>query len=275
MELTPRKPASPNFRGILSSRQGALAVAALCAIIAGGIVLIAINRYRHSVTASNAQSTVLVAKELIQKGTSGDAVAAQQLASPTSIIQKQISTGAIADAATLRGKVAARDILPGEQLSAADFVGSSGITAELAPNQRAMSVSLDQAHGMTGILQAGDHVDVYGGFNVDQGTAKPRPVMRLLIPNVQVLQAANAGGGIGGGGGGQNGNVVLRVNDSQASMIAFTQENGKVWLVLRPGTASSTPPTFQDLGSVLLGLTAIQTPTLNRQIAQIIARAQQ
>src|SRR5258708_5936805 len=120
MELSPKKPATPDLRGMLSSRQGTLAVALTCALIAGGILVFAINRYRQSVNASSTQSTVFVAKSLIQKGTSGDAIAAQQLATPTSILEKQLSAGAIADAAAIRGRVATHDILPGEQLTQAE-----------------------------------------------------------------------------------------------------------------------------------------------------------
>jgi Flp pilus assembly protein CpaB len=239
-------------------------------LIAGGIIVFAISRYRQSVNASAKQSTVLVAKGLVQKGTAGDALAAGQLFTSETIVQKQVSAGAVADSAALRGKVAVRDILPGEQLTLADFGAASGIAATLAPNVRAMSISLDQAHGLIGVLQAGDHVDVYGGFNVDQGSGKPRPVMRLLIPDVKVLQAASTGGGIGGGT--QTGNAVLAINDSQAGKIAFAQENGKIWLVLRPGNAAATPPTFDDLGSELLGSTPLQG-AVNKLVAAALARA--
>jgi Flp pilus assembly protein CpaB len=272
MEFTPRKPAAPDVRGFFNSRQAALAAAFACALVAAGIFVYAINHYRHSATSADAQSTVYVAKNLIQKGTAGNAVAGQGLATSTGILQKQVTAGAIADTTVIRGKVAVRDILPGEQLTLADFAVGSGVAASLAPNQRAMSVSLDQSHGLLGVAQAGDHVDVYGGFNVDQGS-KPRPVMRLLIPNVQVLQAAGGSGGIGGGGG-QSASVVLAVNDAQAGMVAFAADNGKIWLVLRPGSGSTTPPTFNDLGSVLLGSTPIQGAGLDRAIQALVAKAQ-
>jgi Flp pilus assembly protein CpaB len=269
MELTPKKPASPDLRGLLSSRQGTLAVATVCALIAAGIIVFAISRYRQNVNASTAQSTVLVAKGLIQKGTSGDAVAGGQLFTAENLLQKQVSTGAVADAAALRGKVAVRNILPGEQLTLGDFAAASGIATTLAPTQRAMSIAVDQAHGLIGVLQAGDHVDVYAGFDVSQGSGKPLPIMRLLIPNVAVLQAASSGGAIGGGT--QTGNAILAVNATQAGKVAFAQENGKIWLVLRPGNAATTPPTFDDLGSELLGSTPVQGAALNKTVVGPIA----
>lgn len=273
MELTPKKPVAPDLLRLLSTRRGTLTAALICALVAGAILVFAISRYRQSVNGANAQSTVFVAKGLIQKGTSGDAIASEQLFTPTNILQKQVSTGAIADAAALHGEVAVHDILPGEQLTLSDFAAGVGVATTLAPSDRAISVPLDPAHGMFGVLQAGDHVDVYGGFNVDQGSGRPTPIMRLLIPDVQVLQAPTVGGGIGGGS--QSGSVVLSVADVQAAMIAYASENGKIWLVLRPGNAATTPPTFVELGSVLAGSTPIQSPALNKKIQQIIARANQ
>jgi Flp pilus assembly protein CpaB len=240
--------------------------------VAGGILIFAISRYRSSVNSAGKQSTVFVAKGLIQKGTSGDAIAAQQLFTPTNIAQQQVTAGAIADAAALHGKVAVKDVLPGEQLTQADFASSVGVATTLGPGQRVMSVPLDSAHGMTPLLKAGDHVDVYAGFNVDQGSSRPAPVMRLLMSNVQVLQTATTGGGLGGGN--QAGNVALALTDLQAGKIAFSSENGKIWLVLRPGNGSTTPPTFETLGSVLTGSTPIQSPALDKVIQQIVARGQ-
>src|SRR5207244_2017850 len=132
---------------------------------------------------------------------SGGAIASEQLFKSTSVAVKQASTGAIADTAQLQGKVAAADIYPGQQLTAADFVGKGGLTSELAPTQRAITISLDQAHGMVGQLQAGDHVDVYAGVNVEPRGGRSEPALRLLMTNIKVLQAgSSAHGALGGGG---------------------------------------------------------------------------
>ena len=281
MQPTSQKP--PRLGGLLASRRATVITAVSCGLIAVGILLLAMNGYRNSVNASGQQSTVLVAMHLIQKGTSGNAIAAGQLAVPTTIVQKQVSAGAIADSGTLRGRVASRDILPGQQLTDQDFTAANGIAATLAPNQRAVSVSLDQEHGLLGTVQSGDHVDVYGGFNVDRPDGKPAPIVRLLVPDVQVLQTSSGTGNLGGGG--QTGTVTLAVTDTQSAVVSFAADNGKVWLALRPGNAASTPSTFQDLGAELAGWPAIVSAaneqqlqqvtqsSLNQQIQKVIARA--
>jgi pilus assembly protein CpaB len=214
------------------------------------------NRYRHNVDTSGNQETVFVASGLIQKGTPGDAIAGGQLFKSTSVAVKQVSTGAIADTAQLHGKVATADIYPGQQLTAADFTAKGGLAAQLGRNQRAMTVTLDQSHGMVGQIHSGDHVDVYAGVNFN-GTGRSEPALRLLMTDVQVLQAGAAtSGGLGGA---QNpsssfSNVTLNVGDSQAPALAYASDNGKVWLVLRPANApSSTQSSAITAQSLLLG----------------------
>jgi pilus assembly protein CpaB len=257
MELTAKKYAGNDWRKLLSTRRGTILVATVCALLAAGILLFAMSRYRHSVDTSGNQQTVFVATELIQKGTAGDAIASQQLFKATSVAVKQASPGSIADTSQLQGKVAVADIYPGQQLTAADFSGNGGLSARLAPNQRAVSVTVDQAHGMVGQIKNGDHVDVYAGFNLDPGNGRPVPVVRLIMTNVQVLAAGTGGGsGLGGSQNPSNAfsNVTLNVNDAQAGAVAYAADNGKVWLVLRPANASSTaPPSTISAESLLLG----------------------
>ena len=270
MELTSRRTGSPGLRAFLSTRRGAIAVSLLCAAAAGAVLVFAVTKYRSNVQASQRNLTVLVATRLIPKGTSGTAIATGGSFASQSLLKKQVVSGAMADTSAIAGKVAVRDILPGEQLTADEFSSASGVAAELAPSQRAISLTLDQAHGLTGILHAGDHVDVYGGFDVDQSSGPVRPVVRLLVPNVKVLQSSNAGGGIGGGSG-QNGTTVLAVDQLQSALIAFAQEYGKVWLTLRGNGASSTQPVFMDLSAELLGLTPVQNAAFNQKIVSPIA----
>jgi Flp pilus assembly protein CpaB len=256
VELTGKNYTRNDWRKALATRRGTIVVAAVCALVAAGILLLAMNRYRHNVDTSGNQETVFVASGLIQKGTPGDAIASGQLFKPTSVAVKQVSTGAIADAAQLHGKVAAADIYPGQQLTAAAFTANGGLAAKLAPNQRAMTVTLDQSHGMVGQVHAGDHVDVYAGINLN-GTGRSEPALRLLMTNVQVLQAGP--GTSGGLGASQNpsssfANVTLNVGGSQAGALAYASDNGKVWLVLRPANAATdTQSSAITAQSLLLG----------------------
>lgn len=216
---------------VLATRQGTVLLGVGAALLAGLVLLVYLNRYRESVSASNEPITVLVAKRLIEKGTPGDAVGLKQYFQVSTTPRDHVKVGALSDPAALRGTVAAADVLPGQQLTAADFVPSytGGVGASLIDSQRAISFPVDGARGLAGTLLPGDRVDVYAGFEVGG-----RPVTKLIMQDLYVLSPpiAGAGGGIGGGGGGSN--VLVRVTSGQAAKLIFTSENGKLWLVLRP-----------------------------------------
>jgi pilus assembly protein CpaB len=258
MELTGHNYTRNDWRSFLATRRGTILVAIACAIVAAAILIFAMQSYRHSVNTEGNQETVLVASGLIQKGTAGNAIASEQLFKSSSIVAKQVSAGAIADTAQLRGKVAATDIYPGQQLTAADFAASGGLAAQLAPDQRAVTVPVDSARGMVGQVHTGDHVDVYVGFD-ERG--RLAPVVRLLMSDVPVLKAgseASSGGLAGGGAQSQQTNVTLNVTETQAGPLAFSADNGKLWLVLRPAnTSSMAPSSIVTVQSLLLGSTAI------------------
>lgn len=249
-----KRPSRGDWRASLSTRQGTIALAAVSALIAAAILVYAMNRYRQSVDASGKPETVFVANGVIQKGTSGDAIAAQRLFSPTRIVTKQVSAGAIADAAALHGKVAVSTIYPGQQLTAADFTVGGGLAAQLAPNQRAVTVPLDASHGLIGQANAGDHVDVYAGWYASQtgNNGSRSGLLRLLIPDVLILaESAPTSGGIGGGKSGQGADVTMQVDDSQAGELAFAADQGNLWLTLRPGNGSTPPPSVITVNSIL------------------------
>ena len=144
------------------------------------------------------------------------------------------------------------DIYPGQQLSASDFnTGNGSLTTKLAAGERAISLPIDQAHGLVGQVRAGDRVDVLAGFNLDSATGSQRPVMRALASNVTVLTAPKDGGGTGS----SNTSVVtLRVRNSVATKLAFAADNGKVWLALRAGgDGRSASPDVVSVRNLLFG----------------------
>jgi Flp pilus assembly protein CpaB len=255
VELVGKQYGNGDWRRLLATRRGTVTVAVLCGLVAVAILIFAMSRYRHAVSTEGHPETVLVAGQEIQKGTSGDAIASEQLFKPTTVAPKQASAGAIADVGLLRGKVAATDIYPGQQITAADFTAAGGIAGELARNERAMTVSLSGSRGMAGQIQPGDHVDVYADID-EAGSSRGQTFVRLLMGNVSVLKAPTEATASGlGGGGAQNAqsNVTLKVSDNQAGALAFATDNGKLWLVLRPANASTPPASTVTVQSLLAG----------------------
>ena len=87
MELTGNKYGGRDWRKLLATRRGTVMVAAACAVIAAAILIYAANKYRQHVDANGNPETVLVANTLIQKGTSGDAIASEQLLKPRDLVR--------------------------------------------------------------------------------------------------------------------------------------------------------------------------------------------
>jgi Flp pilus assembly protein CpaB len=251
---------------LLATRGGTAAVAGGAALLATLIFLVYLNSYRNSVDGSSEPIGVLIAKSLIPKGMSGDLIGSQELFQPTTAPKSQVKDGALTDPATLRGRVAVDDIYPGQQLTTADFstTTTDAIATRITSDQRAVSIPLDQAHGLIGHVRAGDHVDILGGFNIGrvdrsgapvQSGGAARPVLKLLMEDILVLAVPpEAAGGLGGGGA-REANVVLRLTDQQAAELAFASDNGKIWFSLRPQSgAKAAAPSFVTLETLLLGV---------------------
>ncbi len=258
MQFMQNRPTIPRIPGLPATRRGAVILASACALAAALILVVALNQYRKNVATAGRQDSVLVATGDIQKGTSGELIAAQQLYRVAPVLEQHLAPGALVDAASLRGEVAAHDILPGQQLTAADFIpGSSDVVGQLGPDQRAVSVPVDTAHGLIGLIQVGDRVDVYADFNTQGGAGSPvastgsngAPVVKLLIPNALVLKVPQGSGGLSGSS--STSTVSLALSANQVGPLTFASENGKVWLALRPGNASASSQALTTLGSEL------------------------
>jgi Flp pilus assembly protein CpaB len=225
---------------LLTTRRGTIILGVAAAVLAAIALLVYLNQYRNSVNSGAQPVSVLVAKSLIQKGTPGNIVGTTALYELTKIPKKELKTGAFVDPATLTGRVAAVDIYPGQQLTAADFVpaNAAALTQNLARDQRAVVVPLDSPAEVGGQIGAGDHVDVWVGLNAQAASGVARPLVREVLQDMYVMGATG-------------GNVTIRATAREAGELIFASSNAKIWLVLRPALGSKTtkPPliTVNDL----------------------------
>jgi Flp pilus assembly protein CpaB len=245
---------------VLATRQGTIFVGLGAALLAGLVLLIYLSQYRESVSSKGEPVQVLVAKSLIEKGTTGEQIGAKGLFETVDFPRDEVKTGAFTDPSSLSGTAAVKDIFPNQQLTAEDLTvaGAGGWGATLVDRQRAIAIPIDKAHGLTGTLLAGDKVDIYAGFNVQKNSGGSGSVMQLLMQNILVLQpaAGDTGGGIGNSNSGSD--TLLRVTPPQAQKLAFVVENGVLWFVLRPRSgAPPTKPSIVTMQSLLLGTKAV------------------
>ena len=265
MQTIPKPPKlTKDGGGPLSSKNGSIIAAVVTAAVAGLLIVVYLQQYRSNVDKDGVPTPVLVAQQLIEKGASGESVGAAGLFKSSDVPRDQLKAGAVTDAAALKGKVAVDDILPGQQLTNDDFKAAGhGIVTKLAADQRAISVSLDTAHGLVGNIRAGDHVDVLSGFMLDSSIGRQTPVLRMLMQNVLVLDvpAKKTTTGVG-----QNANqtseITLRVDAAAAPKLAFAADNGTLWLVLRPQNGEKIDgDTVVSLASLLAGAKPVKVPS--------------
>ena len=249
---------------LLATRGGTITVGGFAALLAAAFLLLYLNQYRSSVDDASEPVPVLVAKTLIEKGTPGSVIGSQDLFQVTTTPRDELKEGAITDPASLTGRVAAEDIYPGAQLTVSDFTAGNpdAVSTKVVEFERGISIPLDEAHGMIGNVAAGDHVDVIAAFkgqgeDAADGTAEP--VAFVLAQDVLVLDAPAETAAAGLGAGAMSAKaIVLRLTDEEAAELAYTVENGVVWIVVRPKTgAEEHRPSRVTLERMLLGVEPI------------------
>jgi len=235
-------------QNLFSTRRRSLVAGGAAALLAGIVLVVYLNSYRNSVNSAAATAPVLVAKNLIPKGTSGDIVASTDQFQVSEIPKGQFKDGAITDPAVLTGRIALTDIYPRQQLTAAEFTATpvDTIGNHITGDERAIAVPLDATHGMAGQIAGGNHIDIYVGINRLGG----QPVIKLLMADVTVLGVpAGAGGGI----------FTLKASTRQAAVLAWAADNAKLWFVLRPPSGARTVvPGFVGAQTLLLGLKPVR-----------------
>lgn len=254
----PKKPKRRrDARQLLSTRGGTTFVAFVSSALAAGLLLIFLNNYRDSVNGDEEKVSVLVAKTLIEDGSPGDVVAEEELFQSTTVKVGELKDGAISDPSNLEGKIATKDVYPGEQLVAGEFAPATpGVVNRLRGTKRAIAVPMDESHGMIGTVRAGDHVDILAGIGLQQaGGDNGKATLRVIARDALVLKVPDkvVQGGVSSGPNSVK-PTVLRVTDNVAARIAFAADVGKVWIIARPkvGAKNSRLAETVDLQSLAL-----------------------
>jgi Flp pilus assembly protein CpaB len=226
---SPPSPSTPpRRRGPLATRGGTLAVAGMLAVLAALVLLFFLHQYRTGLTSSD-RVQVLVATKLIPQGTPGRVILDDKAYRAVTVRKSDLEEGAVVDPDTLVNKMVRSDVYAGHQLNAKDLRPIRGIPlARLSAYERAITVPVDPAHGMTGDINYGDHVDVLGTVRIANRIGRARVLARdALVLGVN----RQAKGGLSGS---SKQSVTVRVDDAPTWDISWYADNGKVWVTLRP-----------------------------------------
>lgn len=258
MQRTQKRSRVQDLRRFAGTRRGATVIAATAAALAGLLLLVFVGSYKKSVQGGTATRSVLLANRLIPKGTSGAVVVGDRMFELSTVQKGDLKSGTLTSAAALDGQVAAHDVYPGQQITAADFAtGADSVRGELTGLERGITVPLDQAHGMVGVLRAGDHVDIYAGFNLANSVSgRGRPALRTLVQDALVLKVPAAARNSNSG---EKQAITVRLRADESAQLAFAADAGGVWFVLRPPAgARDTRPSSVTLDAILAGKPTIE-----------------
>jgi Flp pilus assembly protein CpaB len=203
---------------LLSSRRGAVIIAAFAALLAGILLYAFVQHYRKApVAAAPPGSIVFIANSYIPAGTSAATIISQNLLKRAQVPANEAVVGAIVDPSALTGEVTTTGIAAGQQIAATAFTkGVASVGSYLSGSFRAIAIPFDTSHGLTSYLAPGNTVDIMD----DNGSTT-----QVIAQDVPVL--ANAGG-----------DIVLKVSDSQALVMAGASDGSKLWLTLRPSSGA-------------------------------------
>ena len=117
-----------------------------------------------------------------------------------------------------------------------------GLSADVKRQMRAMSINVNGAAAVSGMIKPNDHVDVIGTFNFPDDDGKIKrgdPVTCTILQNVLVLATGKdtsktQSRELGMVGGSNYSTVTLEVNPREAEMLAFAEQiKGRLILTLR------------------------------------------
>jgi Flp pilus assembly protein CpaB len=228
-----------------------------------GIVVIVQGNKGGGGPSSATELPTVFAKKTITLGTE---VKAEMLDVQTVKVTERDPT-AFASASLVVGKIAAKDIVQGKQLTADDFNrGGNQASITVPAGMRAIAVTVDQGTGVGTVIRTGDYVDLLVGItgdkfpvitlNADNSFTVVAGInatsVKVLLQGMQVIgtllpppttQQQQGGQETGGGSAsltGQSEIVILAVDAQQAEVIKYAQMDGSISLVLR------SPKDFRD-----------------------------
>jgi Flp pilus assembly protein CpaB len=240
----------------------AVALAAVAALLTSFYV----TSYKRHVQRGEDHVTVLVAKQDIDPGTTGEEAAKLLVSEDVPRKMREQIAGAITKPDQIAGMVATQKTQQGQVVTTRSFGTQAelGVRAQLKGTMRAVEMWGDSTQLLAGTLKAGDHVDFVGAIS-DKAS-------RVFIRNLKVLQApaAPAVGSKLTSSIGQKSWVMLAMTDNQSQKIQWLLQDAQsddnapkpeAWhLTLRPVVHDADSTDHVDTEYTILtdGLTAAE-----------------
>jgi pilus assembly protein CpaB len=190
---------------------------------------------------------VLVVDSTIPKGTKAEDISARLRLEQIPV--KIATKDALATTTPLAGKVAAVDLLPGEQLVSSRFSSPSEVQG-IASNLLQVTIALDPVRALGGQLRKGDSVAVTVSF------ADPETTHLILhkvrVTDVRTIDGLTVGTPATGPAPAASLLVTLAVDAPAMEKVVFAAEHGRLWLAWEPKEANESGTKIQTKAGVNL-----------------------
>jgi pilus assembly protein CpaB len=236
----------------MQSRVLAILIAVVLAVVATAALVVYVNGADRRAIANQEPVAVLVAKETIKAGTSGEDAQNLKLVAPKLVPRESAVVGAFRSWSQLEGRFAAVDIMKGEQLLPTRWVGANEVEGRgllpIPDDSQALSIGLDMTRQVAGFVTPGDNVGMVLTLPNSNGTN----TTKFLLQNVRVLavgttalttRTAQGGGGrVNQGKGSQNLTAItLAIKKQHVENVVHAVESGQIYLTLMPRNAVPVP----------------------------------
>ena len=190
---------------------------------------------------------VLVVSNTIPKGTRAEDMTANLRMEQIPV--KVATAGALTSTSPLAGKVAAVDLLPGEQLVSTRFT-SPAEAQGIASNLLQVTIALEPVRALGGQIRKGDSVGVTVSFDEPETT-------HLILHKVKVTDVRTVDGTAvttpaSGPAPVANLLITLAVDAPSVEKVVFGAENCKLWLAWEPKEANESGTKVQTKSGVNL-----------------------
>jgi pilus assembly protein CpaB len=241
----------------MQSRVLAILIAVVLALVATAAMVVYVNSADRRAISGQEPVSVLVAKDTIKAGTSGEVAQNAGLIIQVQVPRKNVVAGALRFPTQLEQRYAAVDIVKGEQLLQGRWVGAEDVAGrrllQIPEDHQAVSLGLDITKQVAGFVTPGDKVGLVYTFKKEEGNGESVDKTQFLLQNVQVLAvgatalptgSSQSGGRINQGRGSQNLTAVtLAIRKADVERVVYAAENGSIYLTLMPPNAEVQPKT--------------------------------
>ena len=231
----------------MQSRVLAILIAVVLALVATAALVVYVNGADRRAIANQRPVVVLVAKEPIKAGTSGEDAQNRGQIEKKEVPQQNAVSGSFRNVGQLEGRFAAVDIVKGEQLLQTRWVGANEVEGRgllpIPDDSQALSIGLDMTRQVAGFVTPGDNVGMVLTLPGGDGGSKTRFLLqnvRVLAVGATALSSRTAQGG--GGRVNQKGSqsvtaITLAVKKQYVESVVHAAVDGDIYLTLMPRNA--------------------------------------